>query len=65
MLHLNQRGAVLLRVVSAPVGAIVTGISRCLFPLISELFKEVKDEGLELNNSSRVLHGAAPHHSVQ
>lgn len=40
---------VLLHVVSAPVGAIVTGISRHLFPLISGLFKKVNDEGLESN----------------
>lgn len=40
---------VLLHVVSAPVGAIVTGISRHLFPLISGLFKKVNDEGLETN----------------
>lgn len=36
---------VLLHVVSAPVGAIATGISQHLFPLISRLVKEV-NEGL-------------------
>lgn len=41
-------GAVLLRVVSAPVGAIVTGLSRRLFPPIREQLGEVNDAGLEL-----------------
>lgn len=47
--------AVLLRVVSAPVGAIVTGLSQRLFPPIREQLREVNDAGLELKVQKQCL----------
>lgn len=47
--------AVLLRVVSAPVGAIVTGLSQRLFPPIRKQLREVNVAGLELKVQQQCL----------